>query len=112
MKTAWQELGWNASADNFCGIDMQDSEDRLWWTDRKFLYGFWRDCFEAKQQLFLVFVRTEPMMMGSEGSGKVRPQLGARAMAVVWRDPTESADRRGGIPAPHQTRVLFYRQFE
>ena len=111
-KTAWQELGWNASADNFCGIDMQDSEDRLWWTDRKFLYGFWRDCFEAKQQLFLVFVRTEPMMMGNEGSGKVRPQLGARAMAVVWRDPTESADRRGGIPAPHQTRVLFYRQFE
>ena len=51
-------------------------------------------------------------MMGNEGSGKVRPQLGARAMAVVWRDPTESADRRGGIPAPHQTRVLFYRQFE
>ena len=74
--------------------------------DRKFLYGFWRDCFEARQQLFLLFVRAEPMMMGG-GGGKVPPMLGARAVALVWRDPATTKNN-----APHRMRVLFYRQFD
>ena len=122
----------------------------LYDVDRKFLYGFWRDCFAAKQQLFLVFVRAEPMMMGSGSAGQAPPQLGARAMALVWRNPAPGAmpgitagksawpsetvgqpgsleltrkwamdnntDPMGDNPTevmrPHQTRILFYRQFE
>lgn len=111
---AWDDLAWameKDEAERIMGFELDSKSDVLWTADRKFLYGFWRDCFAAKQQLFLVFVRTEPMMMGSEG-GQTRPQLGARAMAVVWRDPTPSKPRGDGRPSPHQTRVLFYRQFE
>ena len=75
--------------------------------DRKFLYGFWRDCFDARQQLFLVFVRAEPMMMGGGVDGYMPPMLGARAVALVWRDPTPTKN-----DAPHRMRVLFYRQFD
>ncbi len=107
-ETAWQNMSWSDSGDRFCGIDLSDKSDDLWSVDRKFLYGFWRECFAAKQQLFLIFVRAEPMMMGGESNGQVPPQLGARAMALVWRDPTESKDDK----TPHQMRVLFYRQFE
>ena len=81
--------------------------------DRKFLHGFWRECFAARQQLFLVFVRAEPTMMGSGASGKVAPQLGARAVALVWRDPAATeTDVAGGQPRPHRSRLLFYRQFD
>ena len=44
-------------------------------------------------------------MMG--GEGQTPPQLGARAMALVWRDPEATEGDE-----PHQTRILFYRQFE
>jgi hypothetical protein len=47
-------------------------------------------------------------MLGSGMSGQIPPQLGARAVALVWRDPRKSKD----AVSPHQTRVLFYRQFE
>lgn len=107
----WDDLGWGMNgtqSKHILGFDLDGASDDLWTVDRKFLHGFWRDCFAARQQLFLVFVRAEPMMMGSEGNGQVPPQLGARAMAVVWRDPTESKNDK----TPHQTRVLFYRQFE
>ena len=81
----------------------------LWDVDRKFLYGYWRECFAArKQQLFLVFVRAEPLMMGGGSLKQTPPQLGARAVALVWRDPKKGSKSN----APHQTRVLFYRQFE
>ena len=110
----WQdalaELGdWSGTdLTRFCGVELDTSSKKLWCADRKFLYGFWSDCFAAKQQLFMVFVRAEPVMMGSGMAGQMPPQLGARAMALVWRDPRQSKDAN----APHQTRVLFYRQFE
>ena len=97
----------SASADRLCGVELGDSDD-LWDADRKFLYGFWNDCFAVKQQLYLVFVRAEPVMMGSGTAGQIPPQLGARAMALVWRDPNKAKEP----DYPHQTRVLFYRQFE
>ena len=83
-------------------------DERVYSTDRKFLFGYWHDCFAVKQQLFLVFVRAEPMMAGGAAGGKIPPQLGARAVALVWRDPAAAADNR----TPHRTRVLFYRQFD
>ncbi len=81
--------------------------------DRKFLHGFWRECFAVRQQLFLVFVRVEPMMMGGGIAGFAPPQLGARAVALVWRDPTSSSGRSSSgsssnVRLPHRTRVLFY----
>ena len=94
-----------------CGQDLGNVE--LHSVDRKFLHGFWRECFAARQQLFLVFVRAEPTMMGSGASGKAAPQLGARAVALVWRDPAATAtDVAGGQPRPHRSRLLFYRQFD
>jgi hypothetical protein len=116
-KTAWRNLGWdNADSDRICGVDLDGSTDDLWGVDRKFLYGYWRDCFEAKQQLFLIFVRAEPMMMGGGMVGQVPPQLGARAVALVWRDPravsAAASGPESGTGYPHQTRTLFYRQLE
>ncbi len=106
-ETVWNDLGWYA--DNFLNIPTLKAEDALIWNaDRKFFYGFWRECLAASQQLFLIFVRAEPTMMGGDGVGQIPPQLGARAVALVWRDPTPSKDPN----APHQTRILFYRQLE
>ena len=115
-KTAWRDLGWNNSdVDRLCGVELGGDSGNLWSADRKFLYGFWRDCFDAKQQLFLVFVRAEPMMMGGGMVGQIPPQLGARAVALVWRDPraTKATDaKEGGQGYPHRTRLLFYRQLD
>ena len=119
-KKAWRNLGWRydpQTPDEFCGVELSDTTDDLWGVDRKFLYGFWRDCFAAKQQLFLIFVRAEPMMMGSGYAWSATHQLGARAVALVWRDPTrttaESSQGEGQSTGyPHRTRVLFYRQLE
>jgi len=117
-QTAWRNLGWMYDPDSpesFCGGNISDGTADLWGVDRKFLYGYWRDCFAAKQQLFLVFVRAEPFMMGGQGVSQSPPQLGARAVALVWRDPskTSSTDQSTGKTGyPHRTRVLFYRQFE
>ena len=107
---AFYDLGnWTSADDSkFCGVSLSGTTGNLWDTDRKFLYGFWKECFAVKQQLFLIFVRVEPVMMGSGNAGQLPPQLGARAVALVWRDPTKSTDTQ----APHQTRILFYRQFE
>jgi hypothetical protein len=113
----WQlgfsNLDWAGNNSDFCGVDFENTDaDELKEVDRKFLYGFWRDSFAAKQQLFLVFVRAEPLMMGGGASGQTPPQLGARAVALVWRDPTPSREDVSGQPRPHRTRVLFYRQFD
>ena len=108
---AWDDISWNfypkAGTDDpqFAGVELGGESDIPWCHDRKFLYGYWRDSFAARQQLFLVFVRAEPTMMG--GEGQTPPQLGARAMALVWRDPEATEGDE-----PHQTRILFYRQFE
>ena len=84
----------------------------LYDVDRKFLYGYWRECFAVKQQLFLVFVRAEPMMLGGGAVGAVPPQLGSRAVALVWRDPAPAVGHETDIKYPHKTRVLFYRQLD
>lgn len=49
--------------------------------DRKFLYGYLKGCFANNHQLFLLFVRAEPAA-GGGGAGS-----GARAVALVYRDP-------------------------
>ncbi|MBQ0031892.1 MAG: hypothetical protein KBT68_03720 [bacterium] len=133
--TGWENLDWDGDEEHFCGVQLQGDTCNLYDVDRKFLYGYWRDCFAAKQQLFLVFVRAEPMMMGGGQIGQTPPQLGARVVALVWRNPAagsagsivggnldlvkDFAPKSGNAPsgnsdpkAPHRTRVLFYRQFE
>ena len=92
--------------------DLDAITDDLYDVDRKFLYGYWRECFAAKQQLFLVFVRAEPAMMGGGAVGAVPPQLAARAVALVWRDPNPTPGHANDIKYPHKTRVLFYRQLD
>ena len=100
------------------GAELEGDTDDLYDVDRKFLYGYWRDSFAVKQQLFLIFVRAEPMMMGGGAIGQTPPQLGARAVALVWRNPYPGsksyAPAENSVPAnaPHQTRILFYRQFD
>ncbi|MBO5905221.1 MAG: hypothetical protein J6Q84_02240 [Kiritimatiellae bacterium] len=114
-----ENMDWDNDAENnFLGIDMSESDVKFWGVDKKFLYGFWKDCFAVKQQLFLVFVRAEPTMMGSGATGHAPPQLGGKAVALVWRDPNPLTDTSGDSGSgtdraiPHRTRVLFYRQFE
>ena len=126
-EAAWRNLGWDfyyasANKDRLFNIDKEAGDCQLWSSDRKFLYGFWRDSFANRQQLFLVFVRAEPVMMGGGGLGQTPPQLGARAVALVWRDPSRSRWVGQGAPTstpdyrnptyPHQTRILFYRQLD
>ena len=94
---AWDDLGWEETG-NFLGLHD---------VDRKFLYGYWRDSFANRQQLFLVFVRAEPTMMDGGAVGATPPQLGARAVALVWRNPEVAQPNQ-----PHRMRILFYRQFE
>ncbi len=115
-QTAWNNLWQTADTDTFGSYTLQNTA--LWSVDRKFLYGYWRDCFAARQQLFLVFVRAEPLMMGGGSLGRIPPQLGARAVALVWRDPTpttQAADATGDATTqgyPHRTRILFYKQLD
>ena len=107
---AWRG-GTSAAGDTFCGVAL-DNDVKLHSVDRKFLHGFWKECLANRQQLFLIFVRAEPMMMGGGGMGQTPPQLGGRAVALVWRDPTVTRNDVRGGPRPHRTRVLFYRQFD
>jgi hypothetical protein len=106
---AFNDLDWAGNNSDLAGADFKGQTVDLYDVDRKFLYGFWRDSFAVKQQLFLVFVRAEPLMMGGGAIGQTPPQLGARAVALVWRDPTINEKDPN---APHRTRVLFYRQFD
>ena len=106
------------------GIDLNTP---LHCVDRKFLHAFWRECFQNRQQLFLLFLRAEPLTVGGMGFGSLAAtQLGARGVALLWRDPEPPSRRRSerqprdGIrspsqwreamemTAPHRTRVLFY----
>lgn len=107
-KKAWNEMDWYSG--DLCGLTLGNS-DKLWEVDKKFLYGFWRESLAARQQLFLIFVRAEPAMMGGGGMGQIPPQLGGRAVAVVWRNP-DPVQKDGETVPPHQTRVLFYRQLD
>lgn len=106
-----------------------DEDNPLHGVDRKFLYAFWRECFQNRQQLFLIFIRAEPLTVGGMGfSSLAASQLGARGVALVWRDPEPPSARgvRKRIDrssqsvqlstwktmlhdsGPHRTRVLFY----
>lgn len=96
--------GADTSTKMLAGVPLQGQSSEIYSIDRKFLYGFWRESFEARQQLFLVFVRAEPMMMGGGVTGAAPPQLGTRAVALVWRDPREHKNNQ----SPHRMRVLFY----
>lgn len=112
-KDAWNNIDWYdlcSDGNVFPDVPMDDGTDDLWDVDRKFLYGFWRDCFAARQQLFLIFVRAEPLMLGGGTADQLPPQLGARAVALVWRDPATPAAATTGYP--HRTRILFYRPLD
>jgi len=100
--------------------------DPLHGVDRKFLFSYWRECFQNRQQLFLVFIRAEPLTVGgSMGDSLANSQLGARGVALVWRDPAPprgqvrsrpasnpTGDNAENLLQPHRTRILFYHQFE
>ena len=117
----FDDLQWSSGQDDeLFGIKL---EHPLHDVDRKFLYGFWRNCFANQQQLFLIFVRAESTALGGAGEGGTPAQLGGRAVALVWRDPnpplgdhqldrTLTRDDSGYERRPHKTRVLFYHQFE
>lgn len=137
-KSNWQEaynsLNWFGGGKNddqmrFLEVDL---DDPLYSVDRKFLYSYWRECFQNRQQLFLVFIRAEPLSVGgSSGDAVGNAQLGARGVALVWRDP-QPPQQTGGKKrtrdaltdvaswradgnqsiAPHRTRILFYHQFD
>lgn len=115
-RSAWADL-WKDDKDEktLAGVDVS-SGSSIYDIDRKFLYGYWKECFAARQHLFLIFVRAEPMMMGGGSLSKIPPQLGARAVALVWRDPTPydaaNANNSSGKGAPHRTRILFYKTLE
>ena len=106
------------------GIDL---DEPLHCVDRKFLHAFWRECFQNRQQLFLLFLRAEPLTVGGMGFGSLAAtQLGARGVALLWRAPEPpSRGRSERMPrenirnpgqwremmeasGPHRTRVLFY----
>lgn len=124
----WDELAWDVRQNNdsitkFLGID-QDMKNGVAFhsVDRKFLYSYWRDCFANNQQLFLIFVRAESNALGGPGEG-TPAQQGGRAVALVWRNPSATRQQgrvhdaqntynTNGEREPHQTRVLFYHQFD
>lgn len=125
----WDDLPWTVSRgnpdfNNFFGVNL---EAPLYGIDRKFLYSYWRDCFANRQQLFLIFMRAESSAIGGPGEG-TPGQKGARAVALVWRNPAATTDTATGVDGrvgdenssqdsvvsrrPHQTRILFYHQFD
>jgi hypothetical protein len=125
----WDDLPWTVSRgnpdfNNFFGVNL---EAPLYGIDRKFLYSYWRDCFANRQQLFLIFMRAESSAIGGPGEG-TPAQKGARAVALVWRNPAATTDTATGEDGrmgdenasqdsvvsrrPHQTRILFYHQFD
>jgi hypothetical protein len=119
---AYNDLDWYGNGDpqSFLQDAKNITQTAINEVDRKFLYSFWRNCFGNRQQLFIVFVRAEPSVLGGA-------QQGGRAVALVWRDPAPPAGYENRIGRayekevehkdndllpPHRTRVLFYHQFE
>jgi hypothetical protein len=118
-------------SDNFAADVQGILQNDLTLADRKFMYGYLKRCFANNHQLFLLFVRAESAA-GGGGAGS-----GARAVALVWRDPTAPREATGrghdnaskylnlqnGINEeswrlnerkypPHRMRVLFYHQLD
>ncbi len=125
-QSVYDSLDWYGDPDNprnFLGVTLDNPLDGV---DRKYLYGYWRDCLANSQQLFLIFVRAESTALGGPGEG-TPAQQGGRAVALVWRDPQSNntdGTRDGGMDdnqrtyqsngerRPHRMRVLFYHQFD
>ena len=130
----WQDAALKCDENNkFLGETLGSA---LHGVDRKFLASFWRECFANRQQLFLVFVRAEPTSVGGGAADAMSSaQLGGRAVALVWRDPSvpaknidqrkprsdfrslsdstkEDFRRMKKECPPHRTRILFYHQFD
>ena len=94
-------------------LDGGSGASKLHDVDCKFLFSYWKECFANNQQLFLVFVRAEPTVIGGSSAGHTPSQLGARAVALVWREPVSSLTAQNGeSDPPHRMRILFYHQFE
>ena len=107
----WEEWAeWDQ--EDFFGQQIANFDD----VDRKFLFSYWKQCFANNQQLFLIFVRAEPTVIGGSSAGHTPSQLGARAVALVWRDPagiaSSSVQGGGSSQKAHKMRILFYHQFE
>ena len=131
---AMYDLAWDNANEYLIFNLTEELEDPLHSVDRKFLFSYWRECFQNRQQLFLVFLRAEPLTVGgSTGDALANSQLGARGVALVWRDPAPPTATGGKQAArqkrtslsspsawrtqnkntgPHRTRVLFYHQFD
>lgn len=120
----WASASTGDDQTDIFGIDL---DEPLHGVDRKFLHAFWRECFQNRQQLFLLFLRAEPLTVGGMGFGSLAAtQLGARGVALLWRAPEPpSRGRSERMPrenirnpgqwremmeasGPHRTRVLFY----
>ena len=112
---AYRTLDWNGGSDTeICGVDLGI---KLHDVDRKYLYSYWRKCYANQQNLFLIFFRAEPVVLGGGvGEGQTPAQLGAKGVALVWRDPKKpenaSSDKAEDDTPPHKTRILFYHQFD
>lgn len=115
---AWRDIGgndgsgWRDASDSEIVQGLTAEGSKIYDIDRRFFYGYWKECFAVRQQLFLIFVRAEPMMMGGGSMSRIPPQLGARAVALVWRDPTPYKDAASSKGAPHRTRILFYKPLD
>ena len=109
----WSMPGWTETgANSLFGASVSASIHDV---DRKFLASYWKNCIGKAQQLFLVFVRAEPTVMGSASAGHTPAQLGGRAVALVWREPVSTVDCTPPADEPkkpHRMRILFYHQFE
>ena len=128
-QAAFDDLAWQTGqkGDDQLQLFGVELDNPLYGVDRKFLHAYWRECFQNRQQLYLIFIRAEPMTVGgSSGAALESSQLGARGVALVWRDPERPrgtrVSRDGGNSsnwytggqgmAPHKTRILFYHQFD
>lgn len=113
----WEE--WDEWEKGKGGDFFETLGDEIHDVDRKFLFSYWKPCFANSQQLFLVFVRAEPTVIGGSSAGHTPSQLGARAVALVWREPVSTvagSQGQGGnatsTGSVHRMRILFYHQFE
>ena len=78
----------NLDTDGVQKDTVQSILQELTFAERKFLYGYLKGCYANTSQLFLLFVRAETTAGGAVGAG-------ARAVALVWRDPNPPMDGNG-----------------
>ncbi len=121
-ETAFDSLAWEDGAktgDNqFALFGVNDLETPLHMVDRKFLYGFWRHCFQNRQQLFLVFLRAAPLPVGGALGWPLSPEpptttptvpTSAAAAATAVRGSAAVASRSSGAIRRRRRRVRVRR---